>query len=88
MGIEDPAMAANDVNGLVNLVSEILRIPQTDVIDALDMEETGTWDSLSHMQLIVAIESEYGVELSADDIVTMRSVGNIKNVLRSKGVAV
>ena len=81
-------MAANDVNGLVNLVSEILRIPQTDVIDALDMEETGTWDSLSHMQLIVAIESEYGVELSADDIVTMRSVGNIKNVLRSKGVAV
>lgn len=71
-------------NRLTDLVVEVLRIPHDEVVDTLDMEETGTWDSLSHMQLIAAIEDEFGIELTADDIVAMRSVGQIKDVLRTK----
>lgn len=71
-------------NRLIDLVVEVLRIPRDEVVDTLDMEETGTWDSLSHMQLIASIEDEFGIELTADDIVAMRSVGQIKDVLRTK----
>lgn len=72
---------------LTALISEILRIPQSEIVDSLDMEETSTWDSLSHMQLIAAIEDEFDIELTADDIVAMRSVGQIKDVLRARTAA-
>lgn len=68
------------------LISEILRIPESDIIDTIDMEETGTWDSLSHMQLIAAIEEDFGIELTVEEIVVMRSVGQIKDVLRKRAV--
>ncbi|HEY1975427.1 MAG TPA: acyl carrier protein [Candidatus Baltobacteraceae bacterium] len=72
---------------LSGIVAGVLRIERSDITDGLDMEETGTWDSLSHMELIAAIEDEFGVELTADEIVAMRSVGTIKSVLRDKSIA-
>ncbi len=71
---------------LIALIAEILRVPKAQVVDSLDMEATSTWDSLSHMQLIAAIEDEFAIELTADEIVAMRSVGQIKNVLHAKSV--
>uniref|UniRef100_E6PC95 Acyl carrier protein n=1 Tax=mine drainage metagenome TaxID=410659 RepID=E6PC95_9ZZZZ len=38
------------------------------------------------MQLIVTIESDFGIELSADEIVGMRTIGKIREVLHSKGI--
>jgi acyl carrier protein len=73
---------------LIALISEILRMPPQEIVDSLDMEATGTWDSLSHMELIAAIEDEFGVDLSADEIVSMRSVADIRTVLRAKQIAV
>lgn len=73
---------------LTALISDILRVPTGEIVDSLDMQETSTWDSLSHMQLIAGIEDEFHIELTADDIVSMRSVGQIKNVLRTLGVSV
>ncbi len=68
------------------LVAEILRVPANEIADDLDMEATSTWDSLSHMELIAAIEDEFHVELSMDDIIAMTSVAKIKDVLTSKSV--
>jgi acyl carrier protein len=72
---------------LTDIIVEVLRVPRTEIDDALDMEATSTWDSLSHMQLIAALEDEFGIELTADEIVAMRSVGQIRDVLRTKAVA-
>ena len=76
--------AANRLSGIVGTV---LRVAPGDITDDLDMEETGTWDSLSHMELIAAIEDEFAIELTADEIVSMRSVGAIKTALRAKSIA-
>lgn len=73
---------------LTDIIVEVLRVPRAQIVDTLDMEATSTWDSLSHMQLIAAIEEEFGIELDADEIVAMRSVANIRDVLRAKAVAV
>ena len=81
-------MEARGSQRFVNLISEILRIAPEDIVDTLGMDDLGTWDSLSHMQLIVTIESDYGIELTADEIVTMRTIGSIRNVLISKGIEV
>jgi acyl carrier protein len=73
---------------LYALIHEVLRLPKASINDELDMAETGSWDSLSHMQLIAAVEDEYGIELTADEIIEMRSVGQIKSVLRAHSVDV
>ncbi|HET9097634.1 MAG TPA: acyl carrier protein [Candidatus Baltobacteraceae bacterium] len=71
---------------LTNVIAEVLRVPRDNIVDSLDMEATGTWDSLSHMQLIAALEEEFNIELTADEIVAMRSLGQIKTVLRGKSI--
>ncbi len=81
-------MTLPDHQRFTDLVAEILRIPKAEVVDSLDMEGTSTWDSLSHMQLIAALEEEYQFELTADEIITMRTVGQIKEILRSHAVNV
>jgi len=39
------------------------------------------------MNLVAALEDTFGVELTTTDIMRMRSVGIVRDVLRAKGVA-
>lgn len=70
-----------------NLLSEVLQMPASDITDDLTMKDVGAWDSLKHMELIVALEQSFEVQLSFDEIVAMQSVSAIKRVLRERGVA-
>ena len=45
-----------------------------------------TWDSMSHVHLILALESEFGVELSPEDSMEMLSVRLIHMILADNGV--
>jgi acyl carrier protein len=36
------------------------------------------WDSLNHVRLILALEAEFGVQLDADEIANLVSVGAIQ----------
>jgi acyl carrier protein len=73
---------------LEKLLADVLQIPITEVTDQLAMQDLDVWDSLKHMELIASLEEQLNVQLSFDEIVAMRSVGDIKRVLSSKGVAV
>ncbi len=37
------------------------------------------WDSVAHLELIFALEAEFGVQFSADEIATLASVGAIRD---------
>ena len=49
------------------------------------MNDVDTWDSLIHMELIAAVESRFELQLNFDEIVAMKTVGEIKRVLTEKG---
>lgn len=72
--------------GIETLVAEVLQIPAAKITDDLAMTDVEAWDSLKHMELIVTLEGSFDVQLSFDEIVAMRSVGEIKRVLKEKGV--
>ncbi len=44
------------------------------------------WDSLQHIALVSAIERAFGINLSMDEMMEMRTVGDIEAVLRRHGV--
>ncbi len=53
----------------------------TDETMANDIEE---WDSLSHIQLIVAIEKAFGIKFSSQDIMNWQTVGDTVNSILNK----
>ncbi|MCK5013466.1 MAG: acyl carrier protein [Candidatus Omnitrophica bacterium] len=42
------------------------------------------WDSLNHLNLVMALQDEFGVELGFEDMLEITVVGDIKNVLTRK----
>lgn len=72
---------------LRTLVAGILRLPPEAVTAETAMATTDSWDSLRHMELIVAIEETFGIELDGDEIASMRSVAAVEAVLGRKGVS-
>jgi len=71
---------------LKKLLSHVFRIREIDVVPSLKKEDVGSWDSLKQMDLVVSLESEYGILLEIPDILQMQSVEEIINVLKNKGV--
>ena len=69
------------------IFSEVLGIPSDTIDDTTSPENTPKWDSLQAMNLVVAIEEAFSVRLSTKEIVSMRTVGLVRKVLRDKGVA-
>ena len=53
----------------------------TDETSANDIEE---WDSLSHIQLIVAIEKAFGIKFTSLEIMKWRNVGEMVNSIMER----
>ena len=58
--------------------------PNLVLTEELDASRVPQWDSLNHISLVVAIESEFGVELSAEELATLRNVGDMVRLLAAK----
>lgn len=63
------------------ILADTFKISLEKASENMTMEDIPNWDSLSHMGLIVAIESELGIELTGDDIAEMVSFDAIRSVL-------
>ena len=42
------------------------------------------WDSLSHVNLIVAVESRFKIKFSQKELLTFKNIGDLLNGIRSK----
>lgn len=49
-------------------------------------EDIGRWDSLQHIALVRALEATFSVRLSMDEMMEIRSVGDIETILQRHGV--
>lgn len=69
------------------IFAEVLQLPVEQFTDAASPETIPQWDSLAALNLVLALEEEFGVKLSAREIVSMRSLAAAKSVLRGKGLS-
>jgi len=68
------------------MLADVLQMPANKIVDDLTMQDVDAWDSLRHMELIVALEQAFSVELTFDEIVTMKGVREIKRVLAQRSI--
>ncbi len=49
---------------------------------------TEGWDSLAHIQLVAALEHEFGIMLDTDEVIAMNDYGVVTGILRDNhGIA-
>ncbi len=68
------------------ILAGVLNMPPDEIADELAMSDVEAWDFLKHMEMIVAFEQVYQVEFTFDEIVAMRDVAAIRDVLQAKGL--
>lgn len=54
------------------------------VNDATTSEDIEDWDSLEHINLIAAVEQEFGMKFSMGQVVTMKNVGEMADIIASQ----
>jgi len=72
-------------NKILNeVISDVLGVPLEDITEESSSDNIDKWDSLSHINLIMAIESEFNVNLTPEDTIDMLSVKLIRIILNDK----
>lgn len=56
------------------IMTKVFEIESSLVNDEISQKNTGQWDSLSHLNLIVEIEEEFDVSFSPEQIGSMTSL--------------
>ena len=55
--------------------------------DSTNPAEVPGWDSLGHVNLVLSVENEFGVEFSEDEFVRFADIGGLKRILVEKLVS-
>jgi acyl carrier protein len=74
-------------NSLRELLADIFEISAERVTPELSMGTLDSWDSFRHLQAILAIEGEYGVQFDPQRIPELTSVARLQAELAKMGVA-
>jgi acyl carrier protein len=72
-------------SSLRDILADILEISPEQVTPDLSMETVDSWDSFRHLQAILAIEGEYGVQFDPQRIPELTSVSLLQSELEKKG---
>jgi len=67
-----------------NVMATVFEIPFEEINDNSSSETIESWDSINHMNLILALEREFGIEFQDDDIAEMLSFSSIKCIIKEK----
>jgi acyl carrier protein len=51
--------------------------------EATSPDDFESWDSLAHLNLVMAIEDEFRIEIAPDSISDLRTLGDIISLVRS-----
>jgi acyl carrier protein len=72
-------------SSLRDLVADTLEIGPDEVTPELSVGTVESWDSFRHLQLVLAVEGEYGVQFDPGRIPDLTTVALIQAELEKKG---
>ena len=63
---------------------EVLGVPR-ELADPITPEDIPSWDSLTHIKLITALEQEFGMRFTTRQAASIECVGDLKAILHNAG---
>ena len=70
-------MTANTFAEVRAVASDIFGVPPDQITAESSPETIENWDSMQHLNLVLAIEEKFGVQLEPEDIEQMKSIGAV-----------
>jgi acyl carrier protein len=71
---------------ITDLMVQVFGVDATDLSEQSSPDTIEEWDSMSHINLILALEREFQVKFTAEESVEMLSVKLVELTLSEKGV--
>ena len=71
---------------LHSIISKVFSVPISEINDESGPETIESWDSFLGLVLIDELESNFNVQFSLSEIVDIKTIKQIKNILKNHGV--
>lgn len=68
------------------VLADVLRLPVAVIPDDASVETLPAWDSLAHLEIMLALETQLGVRFPAEAMARLTSIGAIEEYLLPLGV--
>ena len=76
------------MSDLHDLFARVLHEPLSKITDTISPKTLLSWNSLRHVELIMAIEQSYDVMFSTPEIISLTSFAGVRDMLVRKGAVV
>ena len=73
-------------SSLRDTLADVLEVSPEEVTPETTAEQVESWDSFRHLQIILALEGEYGVQFDPQRVPELTSVALLQQELVKKGV--
>ncbi len=74
-------MTSSTFEQVRSIASDIFGIPASKITAESSPETIENWDSMQHLNLVLAVEEKFGVQLDPEDIEQMKSVGAVAELV-------
>jgi len=69
---------------MVEIVAEIFFLDEDEVKPGLTPDDVDLWDSLNHLRLITAVETEFNVSFTMSDIQSVDSISRLNDLVEAQ----
>jgi acyl carrier protein len=70
-----------------HILGVALEMPEQQISESLSAEDTSNWDSIRHLNLVMALEETFGVSFSSDELGRLTSYRAIADALALRGIS-
>jgi acyl carrier protein len=74
-------------SSLRDILADVLEISPEQITPDLTIDKVENWDSFRHLQVILALEGEYGVQFDPQRVPDLTSISLLQQELEKKGAA-
>ena len=68
---------------IIRIISDVLEVQESQISIKTSIGDVPEWDSIKQMQIIIALEEEYSVEFSENDLVEANNVKKLCQYISS-----
>lgn len=75
-----------NIDSLHQVMSDVLLIDPENIDDDTSVDTVETWDSLKHLNLVIALEEKFDISFTEDQTIEMLNYPLIRVVLEEHGI--
>jgi acyl carrier protein len=67
-----------------DILADVLDLPDLKVTLQTTAEDVEGWDSFNHINIVVAVESKFGIKFHTAEVEELRNVGDLVDLIEKK----